>query len=163
MPDGLTHIAGGYIFGKSWLKHGQLSLFLLGCLIPDILLRGGRLLFAWSPEKDFLELYLAPLHTPVTGIFVCLALAQIFHAEIRKRAFLLLYAGCFCHFILDLFQRTINGFGFSVEPLDGYHWLFPLTWFDFQLGIFWPEDSSYGLLFLIPAAMFLFYYRRNDR
>ncbi len=161
MPDGLTHIICGYFCGERWLKRGRLALFLLGCLIPDIFLRGGRLFFTGSPNRDFIELFLTPLHTPITGLFICLAITQFFHARIQKGVFLIIYSGCLCHFILDLMQRIINGYGFSVEPIDGYHWFFPLSWFDFQIGIFWPENAPYGLFILIPAALWLLRYRKK--
>ena len=161
MPDGLTHLISGYIFGFRWLERGRLALFLLGCLIPDILLRGGRLFFIGSLHRDFFELYLSPLHTPITGIFICLAITQFFQTKLQKGVFLITYSGCLCHFILDLLQCTINGYGFSVEPIDGYHWLFPLSWFDFQLGIFWPESAPYGLFILIPTAIGLSHFRKK--
>ncbi|GEM_PF-1814188 len=162
MPDGLTHVVAGYVFGWKWLRRKEISLYLLGCLIPDILLRGGRLLFIWSLEKDFLELYLVPLHTPIIGIFVCVAITQFFYSQIRKKVFLLLYSGCFCHYLLDLFQRTIDGYSYSVVSLDGYQWFFPFTRFDFQVGIFWPENSWYGLIILIPTTIFIsLFYKRS--
>jgi hypothetical protein len=132
-----------------------MSLFLLGSLLPDILLRGGRLFFLGSPHRDFVELYLAPLHTPFATALVCLAIAQFFHSEVRLKSFVLLYSGCLTHFILDLFQRTIVGFGFTAEPLDGYHWLYPFSWFDFQIGLFWAEDAPYALLLLVPLAAWI--------
>jgi hypothetical protein len=163
MPDGLTHIISGYVCSERWLKEGRLALFLLGGLIPDLLLRGGRLLFICSTNKDFFELYLTPLHTPITSLFICLAIAQFFHPKIQKQVFALVFSGCVLHFIMDLFQLTINGYGFSIEPLDGYNWFFPLTWFDFQLGFFWPEETPYSLIILFPAAFFLFLYRKNRK
>jgi len=158
MPDGLTHVLAGYIGVQRWIRAGQLALFLTGCLLPDIFYRGGRLFFFGHPERDFLELYLTPLHTPITCLFVCIALAQFFHAVIRKRAFMMLYAGGLAHFVPDLFQRTIMGFGLTAELIDGYHWLYPIGWHDFQFGLFWPEDASYALMALIPAALCIYLY-----
>jgi len=157
MPDGLTHLITGYIGCQHWLRGGRLTLFLLGCLLPDILLRGGRLLFVAHPQKDLLELYLTPLHTPIACLFVCLAIAQFFSSKINKEAFILLYVGCFVHFIMDLLQCTIGGCGFTVERLDGYHWLYPFSWLDFQFGLFWAEDAPYALLILIPITGWMYY------
>ncbi len=162
MPDGLTHILASYIGGQHWLKNGRLTVFLIGSLMPDILLRGGRLLFEHSSQKDFLELYLMPLHTPFTCLVVCIALAQLFKPGIRKSACMMLYAGCLTHFILDIFQRTINGVGLTLEPLDSYHWLYPFSWYDFQIGFFWAENTSYALTFLIPLTGWIWLKGRGE-
>ena len=47
MPDGLTHFFTGYVGSQHWLKGGRLTLFLIGCLLPDIVARGSRL-FLWD-------------------------------------------------------------------------------------------------------------------
>lgn len=153
MPDGLTHVLLGYVGVRRWIKGRRLTIFLLGCLMPDILLRGGRLLFLGNIQRDFLELYLTPLHIPITLVFICLALAQLFHSQIRRTAFKLLFGGCLAHFVADLLQRTINGYGFTLERLDGYHWLYPFSWFDFQVGLYWTEEASYASIFLIPLSL----------
>lgn len=156
MPDGLTHIAVGYIGALRWLKGGPLALFLLGSIIPDILLRGGRLLFLFHPQRDFIELYLTPLHTPIGCVFICLALAQVFHCRIRRAVFMILFSGCLAHLLLDMLQLTIKGFGPTVQIIDGYHWLYPISWFDFQVGIFWAGQAPYALLFLVPISVGFF-------
>jgi hypothetical protein len=158
MPDGLTHMLAGYVGVRLWLQEGRLALFLAGSLLPDILLRGGRLLFVGYAQHDFLELYMKPLHTPFTILFFCLALSQFFYSEIRKEAFLLLYAGCLGHFFLDFLQRTIEGFCLHVGSIGGYHWFFPFSWFDVQFGLFWAEDAPYALTILIPMAGWMYYY-----
>ena len=163
MPDGLTHIVSGYILGIKWMEKERLTLFLLGCLIPDIFLRGGRLLFIDSADRDFFELFLTPLHTPITGLFICLAATQLFHTGIQRKVFVLLYAGCLTHFILDLLQRTIYGYGFAIDRIEGYHWFFPLSWFDFQIGVLWPENTSYSLVILIPTAVWLYYRKKPNK
>jgi len=155
MPDGLTHILLAYVGARRWMKGGRLTLFLFGCLMPDILLKAGRLLFVGNIKRDFLELYLTPLHIPITSVFLCLALAQLFHSQIRRTAFTSLFGGCLAHFVADLLQRTISGYGFTVERLDGYHWLYPFSWFDFQVGFYWAEEASYALIFLIPLSLWL--------
>lgn len=157
MPDGLTHVLAGYIGVQCWLKGGRLTLFLIGSLLPDMLLRGGRLFFVTHHYRDFLELYLTPLHTPITSLFLCLAIAQLFHSKIRKTTFTLLFAGCLAHFMLDLLQCTIFGFGFTVEPIDGYCWFYPISWFDFQFGLFWTENAPYALILLLPMSIFTYF------
>jgi hypothetical protein len=121
-----------------------------------ILFRGGRLLFLGHARHDFLELYLTPLHTPFTALLVCLALAQFFCSQIRKTAFMLLYSGCLSHFLLDFLQRTIEGAGLHSGTIGGYHWLFPLSWLDYQFGLFRAEQAPYALLFLIPISVGFF-------
>lgn len=157
MPDGLTHVMAGYIGVHKWITKGRLTLFLVGSLLPDILLRGGRLLFVGHARHDFLELYLTPLHTPFTALFICLALAQFFYSKIRKAAFVFLYAGCLGHFLLDFLQRTIEGVGLHAGTIGGYHWFFPLSWLDFQFGLFWAEDAPYALIVLIPITGWMYY------
>lgn len=161
MPDGLTHVIAGYIGISRWVKAGRLTFFLAGSVMPDIFVRGGRLLFFFHPDRDFFELYLVPLHTPFTSLFICLALAQLFHSETKKTAFLYLYLGCMAHFILDFFQRTISGFGLTKEVLEAYHWLYPFGFFDFQFGLVWPEHTPYALFILMPLASCIFYKRKK--
>jgi len=156
MPDGLTHVMVGYISVNRQFQKGWLTLFLFGSLLPDLLLRGGRLFFTGHLQRDFFELYLVPLHTPFTSLFICLALSQLFHSSIRKKSFIILYSGCLLHFFLDFFQCTIDGFGLKVQSLGGYHWLFPISWFDLQFGIFWPEDAPYSLIILTPIAIWVY-------
>ena len=153
MPDGLTHIAAAYIGVHRCLTKGRLTLFLVGSLLPDIFLRGGRVLFVGHPMHDFFELYLTPVHTPFTSLFICLALAQFFHSKVRKTAFILLYTGCLGHFFLDFLQRTIEGPGLSIRTIGGYHWLFPFSWLDLQFGLFWSEEAPYTLIVLLPIVI----------
>lgn len=160
MPDGLTHILAGYI-ALNRLNRVRLTLFLVGSLLPDIVLRGGRLFFVNHPLRDWFELYLAPFHTPIGGLFVCLAISQFFHHTIRKNAFLWLCTGCLAHFALDFLQRGIEGFGLKTVLIGGYYWLFPFSWYDFQLGLIWPEQTPYLLFLLVPLAVWIFYKRKN--
>ena len=163
MPDGLTHVVVGYIGGERWLQGGRLALFLLGCILPDLLLRGGNFLLQGLARQDFLELYLTPLHTPLTVLVLCMGLAQLFGKGERKAAFYTLYAGCLVHFILDFFQRTISGAGFTPVVFEGYQWLYPLSWWDAQFGLYWPEHTPLALGVLIPCAGLLWLRRQKGR
>jgi hypothetical protein len=160
MPDGLTHLLAGYVGSQRWLKGGRLTLFLIGCLLPDILARGGRLFFMGHLQIDFIELYIVTLHTPFTCLFLCLAIVQLFNSRFQREAFMLLYSGSMVHFVLDSLQRTITGFGFTRELLDGYHWLYPFSWYDFQFGLFWPKDALFALILLLPLSL-LFFLRKK--
>jgi len=163
MPDGLTHVAAAYLGAHNYLTKGRLTLFLAGSLLPDILLRGGRLLFVGRSDHNFLELYLTPLHSPFAALFICFAIAQLFHSQIRKSAFLLLYAGFLSHFILDFLQRTIEGTGLTLRIIGGYHWLFPFSWIDGQFGLMWAEDTPYILIVLLPIVSWLWLRQRKQK
>lgn len=156
MPDGLTHILAGYI-ALNRLNRTRLTLFLAGSLIPDLFLRGSRVFYTTHPNRDWFELSLAPFHTPLGGLFVCLAISQFFHHTIRKSAFLWLCYGCIGHFALDFLQRGIEGVGLKRVVVGGYHWLFPVSWYDFQLGLIWPEQTPYLLFLLVPLAGWIWY------
>jgi hypothetical protein len=130
--------------------------------MPDLFIRGGRLFFLWHPHRDWVELYLTPLHTPLAVLLICVALSQFFQARLRKTAFLFLYVGCLLHFFLDFLQRGIEGLGLTKVGMGGYHWLFPLSWYDAQLGLFWPEDAPYALIFLIPLSLWLWVNRIKE-
>jgi hypothetical protein len=140
-----------------------MTVFMIGSMLPDVLLRGGRLFFQGNPRQDFLELYIAPLHTPFACALICLGLAQLFDHKVRRTLFAFLYLGCVSHFILDLLQRTIVDTGLTVELIDGYRWLYPFSWFDFQIGLFWAEDSPYALFLLIPFTTWLYLVPRIGR
>lgn len=163
MPDGLTHLLSGHLVLFRRSGSGPLALFLLGTIMPDLFIRGGRLFFLWHPHRDWVELYLTPLHTPLALLLLCLAFSQFFQARLRKTALLSLYAGCMLHFFLDFLQRGIEGLGLTKVGMGGYHWFFPLSWYDVQLGIFWPEDAPYALIILIPLSLWLWISRTRER
>jgi hypothetical protein len=131
--------------------------------MPDLFIRGGRLLFVWNPHRDWVELYLTPLHTPLAVLFLCVAFSQFFQAGIRKTVMVYLYAGCLCHFFLDFLQRSIEGGGLTEVRIGGYHWFFPFSWYDAQLGLFWPEDAPYALIILVPLSLWLWIRRTRGR
>ncbi|MBF0227171.1 MAG: hypothetical protein HQK76_17130 [Desulfobacterales bacterium] len=155
MPDGLTHILVDYIILHKRIKGVRLALIFAGCLIPDILLRGGRLFLIGSPNSDFNELFLTPLHTPIICLLICISISQLFHDNIRKISFLYIYLGCLTHFMLDFFQRTIEVSGFRIPRYGCYNWFFPFT-FDIQCGIFWPENTPFGLIIIVPIALIIY-------
>lgn len=163
MPDGLTHIVAGFIGGWRWFRGYRMTLFLAGSLLPDLFLRGGRIFLVGQLERDFLELYLVPLHTPITCALLCGAVAFVFDPRIRKTAFVTLLSGCFGHFILDFLQRGIEGYGPRLIHVDGYRWLYPFTWYDAQFGLFWAEDSPYALIILVPAILFVWIKQRKNQ
>lgn len=153
MPDGLTHALAAYLAVGRYAKGAKLALFLVGTLLPDILLRGGRLFLTAAPNRDQAELFLVPFHSPIPVAILYLGLAQLFRHGLRQTVFLWLYLGCLLHFLLDMMQRTINGAGFTFEAIDGYQWLYPISWFDFQVGLLWPEDFPWVLVIIIPLAI----------
>jgi hypothetical protein len=138
MPDLLTHlmIAEGCRRGA---RGGLLTVwFLVGTVLPDILTRPVNILF------PALSWFCMPLHTPIGLFFVCLLISRCFPVVERRSVFGNLLGGTALHLFLDLFQKHIG---------DGYYLLFPFSWWSFEVGLVWPEDSLYLLPLWIGVGL----------
>lgn len=141
MPDLATHVAAAYL--ASWfklnLRRETLSLFLLGNILPDILTRP---IYAVLPQAYW---FFAPLHTPVGIVLACGVISQMFDFSLRKKTFMILLVGAVFHLLLDSLQKRV---------VDVYGILFPISWKDIYIGVFWP-DESLVLLFVLLIIIFL--------
>jgi len=138
MPDLATHALSVYFARYVRGIRRYFAPLLVGSVLPDLGRSGATVLFpqyywAWSA-----------LHTPLVLLAVCYALAMLFVREVRRGAFVAMYAGCIAHLALDLMQRHIGD--------ASYFWGFPFTWKSFELGWFWPETSLAVMPFLVAGA-----------
>lgn len=156
MPELATHSLVGYIVAKSARKSELVLIVLIGAVLPDVLTRIPSIILElfgrpWAKYAEFF----GPLHSPFPLLLMCLLICQFFAAEIRKAVFFSLSVGVGTHLFLDILQRTIAGMGFQKVPLGGYLWFFPFSWYDFQIGLFWPEGSLYAIPVLAALAFIL--------
>ena len=134
MPDLLSHLLSARIAGTALRsnRRGWLVMLLFGALLPDLLTRPFYIL--WPATYWFVN----PLHTPVGIFLTCLALSEFFIPAQRNVAFVMLLAGSALHLLLDLLQKHEHG---------GYALLFPFSWDRLEFGLFWPEQTLWGLPF----------------
>lgn len=139
MPDLVTHTIFAYIIRKrKWTPH-FLIIFLIGAMLPDLVSRPFTILF------DEYQYLFNTFHTPIALILISYLISLFFSDDIKRKVFVILLFGVFTHLFLDLFQINVK--------TEGYGWLFPFSKFDFQIGLFWAEDSLLVLHWTI--AIFL--------
>jgi hypothetical protein len=127
MPELITHTVAAYIIRKRSIPTSDLLIYLFGAMLPDLLTRPFMILY--PPIRYFINM----LHTPFALALVIYLISQYFEDSIKTRVMKLLALGTFTHLFLDLFQNSVQ--------YRGYSWLFPFTFWDFRIGLFWPEDS----------------------
>lgn len=146
MPDLFTHCSAGFLLGRHQkLGEPPLTLFVLGCAIPDILSRMPIIachLFLGIDAYWFFS----PLHSPLGFGLFCYWLTFWFAPESRREAFWLLLAGACFHQALDICQN---------QTLGGYLLLFPFSMTLFHLDWFDASDSLYLFPVLLPLTYWI--------
>ncbi len=146
MPDIATHVLTGF-----WIKSLRkppfkldLSIFLIGCALPDILSRSGIILFSYDYYWFF-----SVLHTPIAIMLQCLAFSCLFDQSNRQPVFVNLFYGSLFHQILDLFQGGVTS--------GQYFWFFPFSNWTWGIDLFkvpeWPY--VFGGSVIITCISFL--------
>jgi hypothetical protein len=133
VPDLVTHAAFGYILQRPYetLRPSQddafkRTLFFLGVMLPDLLSRPWYILFPSVHD------WVVAFHTPAGTLAFCGLLASRMEKSFRGTAFRFLAIGGLSHFLLDCFQKQVTGNNF---------WLFPFSWHNFGIGLFWAGDA----------------------
>lgn len=139
MPDLITHSVTAYLIRNRRLTMPDLIIYIFGSLLPDLATRPFMIIY---PP---LRYYLHTFHTPVAMLLIIYLIGNFFEDSIKYRVMKLMGLGVLTHFFLDLFQASV---GFR-----GYSWFFPFTYWDFNFGLFWPEDSVQ----FIPVFILLFF------
>jgi hypothetical protein len=147
MPELITHTIFAYLIRRrKWTIH-FIIIFLFGAMLPDLVSRPFIVIF-----ENF-QYFFATFHTPIALILICYLISLLFADEIMKKVFLLLLFGVLTHLFLDLFQINIKS--------QGYGWLFPFSNFDFQIGLFWAEDSILVLHWTIAIFLIDFLFEKR--
>jgi len=139
VPDLLVHGVLGYlIVVLKPTRYVLASIFLLGCIFPD-LIRGPVLVLVnlqhsmgvkiISPD---LIIALQVLHSPIPLFFQAWLVCLFFERDIRSRVFVSLLLGILLHLILDAGQRAYQ---------ISYLWLFPFSFDNPISGIWWSDDG----------------------
>lgn len=141
MPDLLTHSCCGYLIGRVSNFKRYLIIFLLGNILPDIFT---RIPYRVVPNciKGETWRFSQPLHTPIGIILSCLLISYFFEEIERKVIFKFLCLGGFLHLFIDLLQKNMG---------DSYLVLFPFSYNNLHLGLFWAEEA----LLAIPVLLLL--------
>jgi hypothetical protein len=133
MPDLITHAAIAHLAGRPFESRnpfadpGPARIFLyLGVMLPDLMSR------PWYILSPAVHDWVVAFHTPAGMLAACAFLSLLFERTLRKRAFALLFLGSVMHFAVDCLQRQVTGNNF---------WLFPFSWKNFGIGLFWAGDA----------------------
>lgn len=140
MPDLITHTVAAYLIRKRSIPQSDLVIYLLGALLPDIATRPFMIMFPSS--RHFFHAF----HTPAALALIILLISLYFEETIRIKIIKLLTYGTLTHLILDMFQTSVGE--------RGYGWLFPFSYWNFNFGLIWPEDSV-TVLPLVIAVFFV--------
>ena len=144
MPDLGTHVLVGYWLRRFVLFKNKvyLPVFLLGCILPDIVFKTGEALL----PHDYYWFF-NTFHTPVSLLLQCLGLSLLFSRKLRLAVFGNLVAGASLHLLLDAMQSHLSG--------GNYFWLFPFSNWTGELGwfpvAFWPY-LLVGCIILVAAS-----------
>ncbi len=148
MPDLATHLLAGFWFNFlfSKKKYFIFSIFLVGCILPDILSRviPYGIAIIYSSVTDY-TWFFSLFHAPVSILFQCIGISYLFQKSIRRYVFLNLLAGVFIHMILDSMQTSLGG--------RLYFWLFPFTNYSNDLKIFHLNEWHYILAISLSVVI----------
>jgi hypothetical protein len=151
MPDLITHTVAAYMIRKRSISTPDLLLYILGAMLPDLATRPFMIMF--PPSRYFFHTF----HTPVAMMLIVYLISQFFEESIKYRVMKLLSLGVLTHFFLDFFQASVGA--------RGYSWFFPFSYWDLNLGLFWPEDSITVLPIVIAVFLvdFIYTYIKNRK
>ena len=142
MPDLMTHLLAPYTMGRLALKSRQrLALLCAGAVLPDLLSRVPAIVLGQTQVAWVFSAF----HTPVGVLVFCLGAVFAFPREMRRLALGWLLAGSGVHFLLDLLQKTVLA--------GNYYWFFPFSFKQFQVELFWPDQSVYAIPALLALAV----------
>lgn len=136
MPDLATHILFNAISGRFFRAKENMTFFIAGAVLPDLLTR----VPASVLPQSSLNYFFLPLHSPLPLLVVNYAIVLFFPARKRKSCFWWLNGGVLLHLLADSLQIHMG---------PGYYWLYPFSWSTYHWGLFWPEASLYLLPFLV--------------
>ena len=155
MPDLFSHTLSGYLCMRPrWRESFLPSVFLLGCIFPDLVRGPLFIIIKLTPLelRDYFSLQI--LHSPIPLLTQSWLVAFLFEAGLRKKVFINLLGGIALHLVLDAGQRA---YYFS------YFWLFPISFENPVPGIWWADESIWITAVLIPITIFVFCLRRGQR
>lgn len=158
VPDLITHISAAHLLRRGYeARYGYFTskymvLFYLGSILPDLIARPATILF---PQTWILWLTM-PAHSPIGCLIISYIIVLLCKENFRNICFKFLAFGCIIHFALDIMQKhVLNG---------SYYLLFPLSWFVFNIPLFWPSDSVIAVipLLLLILCIELVRLMKND-
>jgi len=149
MPDLITHVSMAHLILRgidslqrrlSFFQSDAIWLYYLGTILQDLLTRPVNILF---PSAIHWTIF---LHTPLAMTVVHLMLVMLFEGSKRQTAFLYLTSGSAIHFLVDALQKQVIGNNF---------WLYPLSWHNFSLKLFWAHEFMAVLPYLVSMIIVL--------
>jgi hypothetical protein len=158
MPDLITHAAIAHLARRPFEFRNPSAnpvplriLFYIGVMLPDLMSRPWYILF------PALHDWVIAFHTPFGMLVACAFASLLFERRLRKRAFGWLFLGTILHFITDCLQKQVTGNNF---------WLFPLSWKNFGVGLFWAGEAIPFVpvwIALVLLMEFFFHWKKSNR
>jgi len=147
MPDPGTHVLAAYWLRRFILKPKLIDMpvFLLGSIWPDIVSRGGMILFS-----NHYYWFFNMLHTPLSLLLQCIIVALLFKRALQSSVFVSMLCGISIHLMLDSLQSHLAE--------GAYFWLYPFSTWTTEIGLFpvhvWPYLlAGSAMLIAISAAI----------
>jgi len=135
VPDAISHLALVWPFRRLCPTRGAVAALCIGSLLPDVWY---NVLFNCFQSSTYFS---ESGHVPLVLLFLCYFLSMFFAEADRKRAFFCLLSGSLSHVAFDTLK---NNMGEGAVPLA-----FPFTRHRFELGVYWPENAVYVMLFTL--------------
>jgi hypothetical protein len=156
VPDIVTHACVGFLF-KAGTRGGNVPVFLLGSLLPDVVSYiPGALVAGFSQYVYRLPAWQVyfwyPFHLPIGILFTSLLLSFFFPEAGRTGVFLDLILAGGLHLFLDLLQSHLG---------PGYLVLFPFFDRDFEIGLIGSETTVPFALPLVALTSLAWRIRRG--
>ncbi len=150
MPDWFTHIVIGLILVEL-LPIKKKSLLLLGAILPDIIPKIVLLKLFIPLPSLLVSTNLSIIHTPLIILLSTILLAQLFKYS-KYKVILWLNIGAFSHFISDAMLRHFGD--------AGVRFFYPLSMHKFSYGLFWPNESYWLLIPLLPSYLVIVWLKK---
>ena len=163
MPDLMSHISISYLLKRGIAPKENMTVFILGSALPDILAYTPMILASNLPSgslplsvRELPYMFLA-FHSFLGFFLFSWWAALLFHVDKRKSLFINLLLGGFCHITLDMLQ---------VQHSEFSSFFLPFSWQSIQFSWFESEASLVGLPFVFSAAILVygwdyFYKKKN--
>jgi hypothetical protein len=132
LPNTLAHLGIQTLASRTVIPAPDPKWIYLGCVIPDLPWIARRVVAAFAPGIDLIDLRLYAIvqSTLIVSLLLCGALALV--SQSPRKIFAILSLNTLLHLLFDALQTKWG---------NGVHLFAPVSWETWNLGLFWPESA----------------------